>query len=339
MSKRLETLEDLISQVRSQIDEENQDTVSDTSDILPSLNRAQDYAMNILARHYEEPLLVHTEYSLTARQAEYELHDDIFEDRLEKVEVSINGTQHEVKRASYRDLTDYETRSSSNIPYYYAVVGNKFRLVPAPTGTYPLRLWYLRSPEKLVEPQGRITKTNAASNYIVVDSIGEDITTVSDDLNSYVNVVDGRTGRVKASFQVKSVSGNRITFKTTPTSTTRLGRTISTDMTALEDPDADSTTIDKTVTIDQDDYLCNVRGSCVVTFARPVTNFYIQYAVAEMTRKLGGSADMEERVLKKFEDQVEHTWAGREQKTRVSKRSRHWGGTVSSYRRFFTNSD
>lgn len=339
MSKRLETLEDLISQVRSQIDEENQDTVSDASDILPSLNRAQDYAMSILARHYEEPLLAHVQYSLVGKQSEYTLPDDIFEDRLEKVEVSIRNTQYEVKRASYRDLTQFETSSTANIPYYYAVVGDKFRLVPAPTGTFPLRIWYLRAPEKLVKPQGRITKINAASNYLVVDSVGADITTVSDDLNSYVNVIDGRTGRVKASFQVKSVSGNRITFKSTPTSPTRLGRTISTDMTMLTDPHADASTVDNTVTIDQDDYLCNIRGSCVVTFARPVTNFYIQYAVAEMSRKLGGSADMEERVLKKFEDQVEHTWAGREQKTRVSKRSRHWGGTSSSYRRYFTNSD
>ncbi len=339
MSKRLETLDDIIAQVRSQIDEENQDTVSDEVDILPALNRAQDYAMNILARHYEEPLLVHKPYTLEARQAEYELPDDIFEDRLEKVEVSINGTKHEVKRASYRDLTEYETSSSSNIPYYYAILSNKFRLVPAPTATYSLRIWYLRAPEQLVAPQGRITKVNSASNYVVLDSIGEDVTTESDDLNSYVNVVDGRTGRVKATFQVKSINGNRITFKSTPTSTTRLGRTIATDMTMLTDPDADPSTQDASITVDQDDYICNVRGSCVVTFARPVTNFLIQYAVAEMTRKLGGPADMEERVLKKFEDQVEHSWVGREQKLRVNKRSRHWGGTVSSYRRFFSNTD
>jgi len=138
---------------------------------------------------------------------------------------------------------------------------------------------------------------------------------------------------------VKSINGNRITFKSTPTSTTRLGRTIATDMTMLTDPDADPSTQDASITVDQDDYICNVRGSCVVTFARPVTNFLIQYAVAEMTRKLGGPADMEERVLKKFEDQVEHSWVGREQKLRVNKRSRHWGGTVSSYRRFFSNTD
>jgi len=65
-----------------------------------------------------------------------------------------------------------------------------------------------------------------------------------------------------------------------------------------------------------------------------MTNFLVQYGVAELTRKLGGSADMEERVLEKFEEQIKHQWVGREQQLRIKKRSKHW---PSNFRRFYSS--
>ena len=61
------TTNDMLEQVRSLIDEDNTVSVTDP-DILNSLNRAQKFALNILARHYEEPLLEKFELTIQKRQ-------------------------------------------------------------------------------------------------------------------------------------------------------------------------------------------------------------------------------------------------------------------------------
>jgi hypothetical protein len=176
-------------------------------------------------------------------------------------------------------------------------------------------MWFLRRPEKLVLPQGRITVINSASNYVTLDSAGEDLSTQSDNLQSYINFVDGQTGEIKGSAQIQILANNRVTIRTSPIRTSVLGRTISdgiSDITGLE----------------LDDYVCLAEGTCVPYFGEQVSNFLIQFAVAEITRKLGGTADTEERVLEKFEQQVERTWVGREQQLRVKKRSHAWGRPI-----------
>ena len=320
---RILTVNDLIDDVRSMIDEENQDAVDDTSDILPSLNRAQDFAADIIARRYEEPLLTKETLTLSGSQSEYNIPEAAYQDRLEKVEILIGQDAYEVLRLDFRQISDYETSISVNTPRYYTVVGRKFRLVPKPTGTYNARIWYLREPDKLVKSQGRITNVDIASDFITVDAAGGDLTTESDNLGSYVNIVDGQTGIVKISRQIKRIVGSRIYFKSSPDRTTVLNRTIDTDFTSIPDP-SDST---QTVTVNSDDYICNIEGTAVPFLRSPVTNFMIQYATAEMTRKLGGPASTEEQILQKFEDQVQKTWVGREQQLRVKKRSKNWDRT------------
>ena len=130
--------------------------------------------------------------------------------------------------------------------------------------------------------------------------------------------------------QIKRIDDNRITFKTIPNRQVVLGQKIDTNLAELIDETLD-TQQPTSFSIEPDDYICEITGSCVPTFAKPVSNFLIQYAVAELTRKLGGSADMEERVKKQFEDQVEHSWVGREQTIRIKRRARYWN---RPYRRF-----
>lgn len=317
------TVDDLIDNVRSQIDEQNIDAVDDVADILPALNRAQDFAFNILSRQYEEPLLRTAVVDIVGGQRDYTIPEDAFEDRLEKIEISFGGDRYEVKRISYRDISDYETSTRVNIPQYYAIIGRKFRLLPTPTGTYDARIWYLAQPEKLVKPQGRVTKVDAVNNALILDSIGDDITTETDELNSYINVIDGHTGVVKGSFQVKITDGQKLTIKTTPTRTSVLGKTILTSLEDLPDPQAIDAGV-STLSVDPDDYISTIHGTCIPYFPQPTTNFLIQYAVAELQRKLGGDAGLEERVLEKFEKQVERSWVGREQTLRVQKRSKNW---------------
>jgi hypothetical protein len=316
------TVDNLVNEVRQQLDEMNRDSVSTEADILPTLNRASDFASDILTRKYPEPLLKYLTLDLEAGVSEYDIPEDTFEDRILKLETVVpissgRGNYIEIQRISYRDITNYESAAISSFPLYYCIIGRKIRIVPQPSGAYDARMWVIRNPEKLVLPQGRVTLISSAQNYIVVDEASGDLTTQSDQLASYVNVVDGQTGEIKGSLQIQSIVDNKITFRSVPARDTVLNREIGT---SLED-----------LQIQQDDYICAIDGICVPYFGRPTSNFLIQYAVAEITRKLGGAADTEENILKKFEQQVERTWAGRQQDLRVKKKSNVWGTNTRRY--------
>lgn len=317
MARILYTTTNLVQEIRAQLDEENTDSVDTDRDILPTLNRAQDYAADILANKYPEPLLAYSTLTLVGDQAEYDIPEDVFEDRIQKIEIRVPSgsgnaaTMREVQRVSYRDLSNYESASKTNVPYYYAIVGRKIRLVPTPTGTYSARMWFIRDIERLVLPQGRITIINSASNYVIVDSVGSDLTTETDNLGSYVNLVDGQSGEVRGTVQIQNITGNKISFRTVPTRSTVVNRTISGSLTDLE--------------VGQDDYLSPIEGTCVPYFGRPLSNFLIQFTVSEISRKLGGQSETEEKILEKFEKQVERVWSGREQHLRIKKRSQNWG--------------
>lgn len=320
MPSVLYTVDNIVNEIRGQVDELNVDSVSTTADILPSLNRGQNYAFDILARRYPEPILQHTSLVLSANVAEYDVPEDVFEDRVLKIEIAIPGgsgqsAYREVTRISYRDVSLFESPNSTNIPQYYCIVGRKIRFVGAPSALYNARVWSLRNPEKLVLQQGRITVVNTVGNYVIVDEAGPNLTTESDQLGSYVNLVDGQTGEIKGSLQIQVLTSNKVTFRTSPARASVLNRDI--DSSLL---DADMAPI-----VNVDDYLSPIDGTCVPYYGQPLTNFMIQYTVAEITRKLGGTADSEEQVLQKFEKQVERTWAGREISLRIKKKSRKWG--------------
>jgi len=324
MPKLLYTVDNLVDEVRSVLDEQNRDSVDTDTDILPALNRAQDFAFDIYARKYPEPILFSSILDLKGGVSDYDIPENIFEDRVLKIDIAVpsgspRSTYREVTRISFRDLADYESSSVTNIPYYYCIIGRKIRLVPTPSGTYNARLWALRNPEKLVPSQGRITFVNTAGNYVILDSTGSALTTEADQLGSYVNVVDGQTGNIKGTLQILSTNQNKISFRSVPTRATVLNRTISGSLTDLG--------------IEQDDYLCHISGICVPYYGSPTGNFLIEFAVAEMVRKLGGQASAEEEILKKFEQQVERTWIGRERQTRVQKRNQSWG--IPTRRWFF----
>jgi hypothetical protein len=307
------TVQDLIDQVRSTTDTLSPIALDDQTDILPALNRAKDYACNILARHYEDPLVTYVDIPLVNINQDVTLPEDCFEDRIEAVYLQYAGAYREIQRVGYRDMSLYDTTYTVGVPLYYAVIGRKFRLVPKPSAiqSATLRVWYLKSPDEYVLPQGRITSLNLAQNYLLVDSIGSLLTTESDNLNSYFNVINGATGEVRGSFQIQLIEDNRVQIKTSPNRTNVLGRAIQNTLTGYS--------------IEQDDYICQVKGTCVPQFARPLSNFVIQFTTAEMQRKLNApNAPAEEEVVKKFEDQVERSWVGREEQLRVKKSSKQW---------------
>jgi hypothetical protein len=321
MARRL-IVDDMVAEVRSLIDEVNVENIRDVEDILPALNRGQDYAASVLVRRYEEPLMVSTTLTLPTTTDEIDIPDDAFEGRIDKLEVLVGTDYFEVKRISFRDVTDYEYPLSTNVPQYYAVVGNKFRLLPKPSTAYPVRLWYPQDPSALELSQGQVRSLNVANNYIIVDAIGSGLTTNVDQLNSYVNFIDGSTGRVKKTMQIQSLSDQRITFKSTPTRTSVLGRTVSGSFTADD--------------LQPDDYICTVHGTCVPFLKKPLSNFLINFAVADIKiNKLGGEPGLLPQQMGAFEKQVERLWVGQEQTLRVKRVNSHFG--TRRRRRFLWN--
>lgn len=315
MPRRLYTTDDLISQVRSLIDEENRDSVSDTQDILPALNRGLDYGANILSRKYTDPFLANQDVQLSGQDNTYPIPEDCFEDKVLKVTILLgSGIEQEVKRVSYYDAARQKSNAQVSIPSAYYVQGRDIVFVPNVASGYQARIYYFRQPEELVISQGRITNISTQNNYLVVDNVGPDLTTESDKLNSYINIIDNRTGIVKWTGQIQVIDDNRISIRSTPQRTTVLGRTI---LTSFPDNNAE-------VQVELDDLVCTVHGTCVPYFQQPLANFLIQYAVAEITRKLGGEAGLEEQVLQKFEKHLEFAWSGKENTRIKQNRSRAW---------------
>jgi hypothetical protein len=237
--------------------------------------------------------------------------EDIFEDKLQRVEVVEGSNYYPVKRINYRQVADYESSSTVSRPQFYYIMGKQWFLLPTPSGG-TVRYWYLKELESLVLPQGRIT---------TVDAIGSDLATASTSLNNYVNIIDASSGELKASYQIQSIdtTNKRITFRSTPTRSTVLNRTI-------------TGTVSSTTT-EVDDYICVSRGNCIPYLKKPLSNYLIQYAVVELRRRLGEPSEADERALEKMEEQVKRQWAGRETQHRVTKASKNWSGRYK--RNFF----
>lgn len=319
MARRQYTVADLVSAVRAKIDESNTDSVTDTGDILPALNRALDYAAGHLAKQYPEPFLRHSTLDLVSTAQEYDLPEDCFEDRIMRVEINDNGTYSTVERVSILDLGAVETSSSSPFPDYYAVVGRKIRFNRPVTGNMDARIWDMRQPEELVLPQGRITVVDLASNKLTVDEAGTDLDTETDQLESYVNVVDAQTGLIKCSLQIQSIDVDLITFRTTPVRPTVLNRTISGDMDLFPE-------------IQLDDYICSVRGTAVPEFSVPIANYIIEAAASDINvSKFGADVASEEVKVARYEKAVTTTWGNRETTRRIQKKSPHLGRRPRRY--------
>lgn len=313
------TVDDIVAELRSLLDEENEEALDNTRDLLPALNRAQSYAYNILARRYPDPILKYTTLTLTGSAQEYDIPEDAFEDRVVKVEIELDqGYFIECQRISYSDITAWETDSKQPYPQYHAIVGRHIRFVSPPNGTYNARIWYIQDPEALVVQQGRITTINNGSNYVLVDAVGDSVSTEVDNLESYVNVIDGQTGEIKGTLQVQNFTTTKITFKSTPSRSTVLNRTVTGDLSSLS--------------IEADDYLCLIFGTCVAYFQDALKNFILQYAAFQMQQKLGVATGQERQLVEKFEQQLERQWSGRETHLRVSKRNRIFSPSYRKWR-------
>jgi hypothetical protein len=82
-----------------------------------------------------------------------------------------------------------------------------------------------------------------------------------------------------------------------------------------------------------DDYICPVRGTCVLYFGDAFHAFIIQYAVAELKRKMGYAYDADQNLLKDFESELKKTYMGRSPQLRITHNNPNW--LKGSQRRFY----
>ena len=319
------TVGDLVNAVRSQLNEDNRYAVNTATDILPALNRAQSYVTEIYGRAYPDALLRPYEAKFVSGQRDYDLPEGIFGNRIVRMEIVIpfSGSVP-VPRVSAYEQSKFEASITiqNPIPSAYLVHQRQVRFLPTPSGDYIYRIWATQSPEPMVLDWGRITgpvdpvtgllKTD--SQYLLVDNMGgadSDAgipSVMSDELQSFVSVVDAQTGAVKCTLQAQEIVDNQVVFSVVPSRSTVWNEPISGTLAP---------------TVELDDYICTVAGTCIPMLDGVAINFMIQYAVEEMRRRLGDdSAVLEKQVLDEFEKQVKSTWAGRDQATRLNKKSR-----------------
>jgi hypothetical protein len=311
----------LITQVRYQLDELNEASVSDEQDIIPALSRGHDYACSLLARFYEAPLIVPKNIT-TDGAIEYPIPLDAFEGRVEHVELQMQQDYYRhLTSVDFRQSTYLEGIASGAYPTHWAVIGPNIRILPRPASGLTIRVWYSKDPGQLVKEQGRIRQTPATDQtYLILDEVGTDISEDTLSYSSFFNVIDGNNGKLKCTLQVAYVENSRIYIKTNPTYTEVEGKTVSTSLNDLG--------------ISAGDYVCSYVGTCVPVLKKPLSNFLIQYAVSEITRSLGGDAPTEEAVLRKFEEQVKKTWSGRNKSLRVQRQNSFWATPNNITRRF-----
>jgi len=306
------TVSDLVDHVTSMIDEDNRASVSVQGDILPALNRAVLHAAETLARYYEYPLIRPLDIVTSDDTGYFDIPEDALAGRLQHVEAFSNGYYYELPEIPYHQLSRYEAPGRVATPSAFTVIGNRFKLTPTPRVGLQVRIWYAVRPDPLVLPAGRITVANENGSYVILDALNSEVSVTSqaDKLESFVNVVDAQTGAVKSTRQVALVSDSRLNFRATPTRAEVWGKSVTGGAGGLS----------------LDDYVCSLGGTCVL----PVTvlqhlNFLVQYATAEIRRKLGDGPEMEANILTKFEDQMRGQWAGRAESIRVSKNSPYMG--------------
>lgn len=314
-------VDDLIVQVRTQVDEDNDSDISDNV-ILTQLNRAQNKLVRLASQRMNS-IFKRESPDLTPTGREVTIPEGAFGLQINEVFALRGSTPYRVEPAELRQLIEWESNevSGSGVPVYYAQVGDKLRLYPAPAGV-TIRVRYQFRPPDLVKSQGRITSIDTVAGEMTLDALGSDLTTSIAQLKAFVNVVDRTTGLIKATLQVNGIdeSTTTVSFKSAGLDrATVFGQTVGTEIPA-------------TVTLD--DYLALANGTCIPTLLQDYYDYLVQFAVLEIRRKTQEDSQADYAALKELERDIMNIWAGRENSRRVTRTNPFWGGGLVSTRRF-----
>lgn len=307
------TVDELIDQVRDQVDESNVEDVSD-ADILQALNRAQRRAANILARQDENFFITFTSQVTELGKDTYPIPEVAYGRRLEQITIVRNKLEYPLKRVGYRELYRFASGAIVSIPYVYAIKGRDYIIKPTPQSGTELKIWYMAAPETLVVNQGRITSIDDVNLSVTLDNVGDGLTTSTAELGAFVNIVDASTGAIKVTLQIASINkaSRTVTFKTA-------GLTFDTVYNRIV-----SVEIPETAGVDRGDYLCAVAGTSVPDLPDACLDYLVQFAVVEVRRRMGEPTQDDMVALRDQEQDLTRQWAGRELVSRVSNKARSW---------------
>ena len=320
------TVDNLISQIRSQSDEFNTDNAT-SGQILEILNRAQRKVTNIAARKYDSMFLQLATQTTSAGTALYDIPAKAAGRRIEKIEVLQGSIAWNLTQISHNKRDQFITSSQSQRPYYYSIRKNQYEIYPSPSGGLTLNIFYTERPEPLVVQQGRITSIDTSAGTMLVDALGSGLSTTATNPGdgAYVSVIDYDTGASNINLQVSALDTTlkQISFKSSGlTRSTVLAKTI-------------ATAIGSDAAVD--DYVSLITGTCVPELDEVYIDYYIQYAVVELRRRFGEPVQDDYAHLKDLEKELEKMWAGRPLQHRVKKSSGQWGNSLgSSTRRLLT---
>ena len=324
-------VDSVINEVRKVTGEEN--TGGSVSDelILMLLNRSQDEAAQLLARHYVEPILTYIDVPLLTNEQDYELPEDCFEERVLKVEFmyNTNAAPYKMDRVDFDsdEASSYSSSSTGQIPELWMQIGSirSIRVFPVPSGGGNLRMWYAKKPADLVKTQGRI-KSVVNATTVELAEFGEEITANQDEDGSHLCIVDGQTGAIKAVLEVASVSESTNTVQFwTPT---ELNLTPITEQ--IEGIDIEACP-DLTARNYVGDYLCLAPYTCIPTIRNPILNYIKQYAIALVQTNLGAEHEVAYKALKDMEKFVQSMDTGKQTHRRVKMKSDAYGGNFVRY--------
>jgi len=304
------TTSDFLAEVRSLLDENNKNSVTD-DDILSALNRAQDTCVNTLATQYSDPLLT---FLLATSTTSVPL-PDCLEDRVENVEVEIpeaNGKFRPLQRIDFREISRVDTApllAGAAYPSYYYVQGREVFILPEASSPQNLKIWYLKDPAPLGYVQGMISAI--AADYIMVSQLGTELSEDFSDLRNFVSIIKGSTGEVRASFQILKIENEqKISFRPVPLRNSVFGLPIS--------PAASLATCGAEL----DDYVVIHAQTCIPFLKKPVANAIIYLALADLKgTKLNQDVTLDTQKAMSFLQKVERTWVGRESTYRIKSKS------------------
>jgi hypothetical protein len=316
-------VDSIIEEVRLVTGESN-DSGSVSDELLLSLlNRAQTEAAQLLARHYPEAVVTYTDIPIVANIQDYELPEDILEERVLKMEYiqSALTNPYPMERITFdSDEASYYTGSSTAVePERYMQLGTsrEVRVFPVPSGGGSLRMWYAKVPTDLVKSQGRI-KSIVNATTIELDALGDEISSNQDEDGSHLCIVDGTTGAIKAVLEVAGINPTVetvITFSTTPITAEVEGIPV------VACPDL-------TTAVNVGDYVCLAPFTCIPTIRQPILNYIKQYAIALVQTNLGAEHEVAYRALKDMQKFVEDMDRSKPNAFRVRMKSDAYGGNI-----------
>ncbi len=294
---RGETIQDLIDELRSTIEEENDVQIQDDRDLLPIINSAHEKAFEVLSQVYSDPIMTFGTFNVSTQI--WTLPENVYQEKI-KAAFWVDGDDQKIcdcKKSSLYTHLDRQTSSTSiTYPRSYITLGRSLKFSSVPNGR--LMVFYLKEIDRLVRPIATIDSISG-TNTILFSDLDPDYDPTAARLDSYLNIVDGQTGLIKATVQVKTLGADSLEIKSVPERSRVHNRTISNDLTTLTDD------LGQALTIEGDDYLCAIKGTCVLPYLSLIKSYVKQESIATLKRNQGFAYDVDQQLVGQFRSDMQ----------------------------------